>query len=270
MGMQTGRTGVAAGDDRNMPEANELDLPPGYESVRLRESGDAFAHACAIAGARGAGTLVWVSRYDLIEFAVVLEPGEPLMQARRGFFVGMNAIANALATHCPPERDFTFAWPDAILLDHGLIGGAQLGWPETCREDEVPEWLVFGVLLRAADLSHFEPGETPSVTALTNEGFELVSGEAIIESFARHLMTAFDLWGEKGFRAIGEDYLERLPRRLAAEKRIIDANGDLIVSLPAAARPDRISLTDSLAAIQWLDRASRYPKSSFVAAGAVS
>lgn len=259
-----------AGTQDYMSDTNELDLPPGYESVRLRESGDAFEHACAIAAQRGAGTLVWVSRYDLIEFAVVLEPDEPLAKARRGFFAGMNAVADALAAHCPPERDFTFAWPDAILLDHGLIGGAQLGWPKACREDEVPGWLVFGVLLRAADLSHFEPGETPEVTALTNEGFELVSGEAIIDSFARHLMTGFDLWGEKGFRAVGEQYLERLPRKLASEQRIIDTNGDLVVSLPAAAKPDRLSLTDGLAAIQWLDRTSRYPKSSFAVSGTPS
>src|SRR5262249_6144518 len=51
-----------------------LDLPPGYTLVALREHGDAFAHACAIAAKAGAGTLVWVRRYDLVEYAVVLEP----------------------------------------------------------------------------------------------------------------------------------------------------------------------------------------------------
>ncbi|MFZ9502624.1 MAG: hypothetical protein ACO27F_13760, partial [Beijerinckiaceae bacterium] len=30
-----------------------LDLPPGYEVIALRERGDAFAHACAIAGQAG-------------------------------------------------------------------------------------------------------------------------------------------------------------------------------------------------------------------------
>ena len=60
-----------------------LDLPPGYALVALRELGDAFAHGCEIAAKSGAGTLIWVRRYDLVEFAVVLEPGEPLMSARR-------------------------------------------------------------------------------------------------------------------------------------------------------------------------------------------
>ena len=60
-----------------------LDLPPGYTLVALRELGDAFAHGCQIAAEAGAGTLVWVRRYDLVEFAVVLEPNEPLKSARR-------------------------------------------------------------------------------------------------------------------------------------------------------------------------------------------
>src|SRR4051812_40465836 len=55
-----------------------LDLPPGYHPVGLRELGDAFVHGCDIAAEAGAGTLVWVRRYDLVEFAVVLEPEEAL------------------------------------------------------------------------------------------------------------------------------------------------------------------------------------------------
>ena len=89
-----------------------LDLPPGYTLVALRELGDAFAHGCVIAAEAGAGTLVWVRRYDLVEFAVVLEPEEPLQSARRAFFAGMNAAADAIAAHCPPEREVGFDWPD--------------------------------------------------------------------------------------------------------------------------------------------------------------
>src|SRR3546814_14434789 len=85
-----------------------LDVPPPYDVVTLREVGDAFAHACAIAGESGAGTLVWVGRYDLAEFAVVLEPEETLAEARRAFYVGMNALADALSFHAPPERPVEF------------------------------------------------------------------------------------------------------------------------------------------------------------------
>ncbi len=245
-----------------MRENGELDLPPGFTGVRLREAGDAFAHACAIAPKEGAATLVWVSRYDLIEFAVVLEPDEPLQAARRAFLACMHALADALAAHCPPERDVQFVWPDAMLFDGGLIGGGRLGWPASCAEDAVPDWLVFGAILRAADLSHIEPGLMPEATALANEGFELISSEAVIESFARHLMTAIDRWTERGFKAVGAQYLERLPRTLAAERRIFDGNGDLLVTLPAAAKPERFSLVDSLRSVTWYDPVERYPRSS--------
>jgi biotin-(acetyl-CoA carboxylase) ligase len=239
-----------------------LDLPPGYTLVALREVGDAFAHGCSIAAEAGAGTLVWVRRYDLVEFAVVLEPDEPLMSARRAFFAGMNAAADAIAAHCPPEREVSFGWPDAIQFDGGLLGGGRLGWPKDCGEDEVPAWLVFGIILRAADMAHIEEVQAAASVSLLSEGFEMIDTDAIIASFARHLMTAFDRWNERGFEAIARDYLERLPKRKVVERRTIDLNGDLLVAPPAGrGPPDRTSLVDALARADWYDPQARGPKS---------
>lgn len=238
-----------------------LDLPPGYTLVALRELGDAFAHGCEIATEAGAGTLVWVRRYDLVEFAVVLEPAEPLASARRALFAGMNAVADAIAAHCPPEREISFEWPDAIKFDGGLLGGARLAWPSDCKEAEVPAWLVFGVMLRAADMAHVEEAEAAAGVSLLSEGFEMIDTDAIIASFARHLMTAFDLWNERGFEPVARDYLERLPKRKAGERRAIDLNGDLLVRLPTGSRrPDRASLVDALVKAAWYDPQPRGPK----------
>ena len=238
-----------------------LDLPPGYTLVALRELGDAFAHACEIAAEQGAGTLVWVRRYDLVEFAVVLEPDEPLRSARRALFAGMNAVADAIAAHCPPEREVAFDWPDAIRFDAGLLGGGRLGWPAECTEDDIPEWLVFGAILRAAAMAHVPEVQAASGVSLLSEGFEMVDTNAIIESFSRHLMTAFDRWKERGFEAIARDYLERLPRRKAGERRGIDVNGDLLVNQPAASgTPARSSLVDALGRAAWYDPQARGPK----------
>ncbi|HEY7548713.1 MAG TPA: biotin/lipoate--protein ligase family protein, partial [Hyphomicrobiaceae bacterium] len=77
---------------RHTDRALALDLPPPFQLVTLREVGDAFAHAQAVASERGAGTLVHVGRFDLSEFAVVLEPDEPLASARRAFYAGMVAL----------------------------------------------------------------------------------------------------------------------------------------------------------------------------------
>lgn len=243
---------------RAIPANPTLDLPPGYTLVALREYGDAFAHGCEIAADSGAGTLVWVRRYDLVEFAVVLEPNEPLASARRALFAGMNATADAIAVHCPPERDVAFAWPDTILFDGGLLGGARLAWPKDCREDEVPAWLVFGVILRAADMAHVEAAAAATGVALLNEGFEMVETDAIIESFARHFMAAFDRWNEHGFEPVARDYLERLPKQKAGERRGIDVNGDLLVGTKD--QPERSSLINALAQVAWYDPAYRAPK----------
>jgi hypothetical protein len=239
--------------------ARRLDLPPGYDLIALRERGDAFAHACAIAGEAGAGAFVHVGRYDLVEFAVVLEPGEPLSGARRAFYAGMHALAEAIAAYCPPERDVAFDWPGSILFDAGLVGGGRLAWPQGCGEDDVPDWLVFGAMLRAADLGGPETGLAPNSTSLVAAGFELVETQSIAESFARHLMLAFDTWGERGFRGVGEAYLERLPKA-EGEKRIIDANGDLLVTAAGASRPERRAFLPALEACAWYDLARAAPR----------
>jgi hypothetical protein len=93
------------------------------------------------------------------------------------------------------------------------------------------------------------------------EGFQMVETDAIVESFARHLMTAFDTWNERGFEPIARDYLERLPKSKAGERRGIDVNGDLLTSLPQARGAlQRTSLVEALAQAAWYDAAHRGPK----------
>jgi len=70
-----------------------------------------------------------------------------------------------------------------------LLGGARLGWPTGCAETSVPEWLVLGVILRAADMAHVEEVQVAAGVSLLSEGFEMIDTDAIIGSFARHLMT---------------------------------------------------------------------------------
>jgi hypothetical protein len=228
--------------------------------VTLREAGDAFVHACGIAGDAGAGTFVWVGRFDLVEFAVVLEPEEPLAGARRAFLAGMAALADAIAAHCRPEAPLTFEWPDAVRFDGALIGGGRLGWPQACAEDAMPDWLVFSAMLIAARPRAREPGPAPNATSLEDEGF-FESGQAIVESFARHLMTGFDLWSERGFDAVARGYLARLPKERAADRRRIDEIGDLLIANEGrTGPPERLPLLPALLVPSWLDPVTRAPR----------
>ena len=197
-------------------------LPPAYRLVTLREVGDAFAHAKANAASEGAGTLVFVGRFDLVEFAVVLEPDEPLRQARRAFYAGMAALADALAVNAPPEKPMHIDWPDAIRIDAGLVGGGRLAWPDNADENEPPEWLVFGAQIRTVSMLEGEAGLRPLSAALEEEGFNDMTAGELVEAFSRHFMSANDTWQEQGFGAIAKEYLSRLPdreRRAARHRR---------------------------------------------------
>src|SRR5262245_285860 len=253
-------------DTRNRtrsPAKQVLDLPPPFRLVTLREVGDAFAHAKTIAAEAGAGTLVYVGRFDLAEFAVVLEPEEPLAAARRAFYIGCAALGDALTVHAPPEKLVEFDWPGTICIDRGLVGGARLAWPEGADENVVPDWLVFGAMIRTVSMGEEEPGMRPLAAALEEEGFDDATSGQLVESFARHLMVAFDTWQESGFGEIAKSYLARLSPQQGV-RRDIDNNGDLLVR-PVGAGLGRIDverreLVPALAAPAWLDPGTGGPR----------
>jgi hypothetical protein len=236
-----------------------LDLPPPFRLVTLREVGDAFAHAARIAAEEGAGTLVHVGRFDLAEFAVVLEPNEALKTARCALYAGLVALADALAVHAPPERPIAFDWPDAVRVDSGLVGGGRLGWPTDADENEPPAWLVFGAMIRTVAMGEEEPGVRPLASALEDEGFDDLGSGRLIESFARHLMVVIDAWQEQGFAEIGKNYLARLKPETGV-RRDLDANGDLLVRRMASRDVERRSLVDALAHPSWLDPQTGGPR----------
>jgi biotin-(acetyl-CoA carboxylase) ligase len=233
-----------------------LRLPPGFEGVALRESGDAFRQAMALAPDKGAGTLVFVNRFDLIEFAVVLEPDEPLRQARRAFLAGMTALLDALAVFSAPEKPLTITWPDTILSDGAIIGGGRLGIAPGAQEESVPDWLVFGAMLRLHAMGEIEPGLRAMSATLTEEGFdEDVSPERLVESFCRHLMLGVDQWQRDGFAHLGRRYLEWLTKEDGVVFGL-DGMGNLV------SKDEWITKRDLRLALQtpaWLDTEQNEP-----------
>jgi hypothetical protein len=242
----------------NTPFAPMLDLPPPFRAVALREVGDAFTHAIEIAADAGAGTLVHVGRFDLAEFAVVLEPDEPLRTARRVLFAALAALADALSVHAPPEKPISFNWPATIRIDGGVIGGARLAWPVGSSEEAPPAWLVFAAMIRTAAVGGEEPGLHPLGTTLDAEGFDHDSSR-LVESFARHFMVTIDTWQQDGFAEVAKNYLSRLaPER--GVRRELDDNGDLLVRRVDKAAIDRRSLLHDLETPSWLDPATGAPR----------
>lgn len=228
-------------------------MPPPFALVRLREGGDAFAHACRIAPESGAGTLVYVGRFDLAEFAVVLEPDEPLRSARRAFYAGMVALTDALRAYAPPNKEVAIDWPDTVRVDGGLVGGGRLGWPLSASEDAPPAWLVFGAMIRTVAMTDREPGVHPLASALDQEGFGEAGAVQVTESFARNLMLAIDTWRVDGFDDVGREYLTRILRERQTLHRI-DEDGNLRIRRIGTGQTTRRELAKALTVPSWLDQ----------------
>lgn len=234
----------------------DLDLPPPFRAIILREAGDAFAHACAHAADGGAGTLVFVGRFDLAEFAVVLEPEEPLRNARPVFYAAMLALYETLAATAPPEKPIAIGWPDAIYVDGGLVGGGRLAWPRGIAETEVPPWLVFGALIRTTSMNS-DAGLYPLATALETEGFEDRAADELVARFARRLMTALDRWSESGLAPLARDYAATLTPRAGPAAEIADDGAFIERAGRVSTRRDLVA---ALSSPSWLDPRTGGPR----------
>ncbi len=221
-----------------------LVLPPPFTPYHA-ETDDVLSEACRLAPEEGAGCLVWrwvtsKARAGRLDFAVVLEPETPLAEARRAFIIGMVALGQALAAHCPPEREVRFGWPGGIILDTSRLGGMRLAIAPGTAEDAVPDWMVLGVEL-IADRDHLErPGDYPHSVSLKEEEFD--DPPAVLETFASYLMLNFDRWKHEGFAGVAERY----DRRLTDEGKLTEM-GDLTTGDSEAA------LADALGGADWRD-----------------
>jgi biotin-(acetyl-CoA carboxylase) ligase len=242
--------------------APTIELPPPFRLVTLREAGDAVAYARKHAAELGAGTLVSVGRFDVAEFAVVLEPDEPYGSSWRVLYAGMVALVRAMASIAPPHKPVVIAWPDAIRVDGGCVGGGRLVAPEHPDAATPPLWLVFGALIRLASVPgqdrDLSPREGLEDTALDEEGFDDADAKGLVEAFARHLMRVLDRWRDDGFAAVAGEYLSHLAPEHGVQRDIGDA-GDLVVRRPGR-RAERHALKQKLARPSWLGSPDGEPR----------
>lgn len=226
---------------------SDFDLPPIFRLVTLREVGNAVAYARMHAAELGAGTLVCVGRFDVAEFAVVLEPDEPFAVSWRALYAGMVALAKAVAAIVPPANSVAIEWPDAIRVDGTLIGGGRLAWPDGADATLPPPWLIFGAIVRPALI----PNEGSAVHPLVDPNISDNEGPNLLtERFARHLMRITDRWSDAGFSAVADEYHYHLRRRDGIHHAICD-DGDLLVSRGDASS-ERHRLEPKLVVPSWL------------------
>lgn len=232
-----------------LEQARTIPLPPPY-TLHIVAERDVVAYASMLASDEGAGTLVVHQGPGLLAFAVVLEPDQPLRDAQMAFTLGMVALADALAAHCPPERAVRLNWPDEIRFDKARLGGGRFAIAPDTGHDDVPDWLVFGAEL-IADRDHLDaPGLFPDSVSLKEEAFD--PAEDIISTFASYMMLYFDRWVHDGIESVTNRYLMRIdPPLLRGVRRI---EGDRLVEIsPAGGGKRSAPLLDALGTTGWRD-----------------
>lgn len=225
-----------------------LMLPPPY-TLFMGQGGDILDEAAALAPEKGAGTLVLQQSPGLLAFAVVLEPDQPLEEAQMAFLLGMSALGDALAAHCPPERPVRFVWPDELRYDKARLGGGRLRVAPGCGPQEVPDWMVFAAELIADRDQLADPGEYPDSLSLKEDEFD--ASEAIVSTFASYMMLYFDRWAHDGLEAVTNRYLMRIDPPLLRGVRRLD--GDRLIEITPSGERRYPPLMEALGQSGWRD-----------------
>lgn len=185
-------------------------LPPAFRLVVVDREVDAFERA------RGAapqglddGTAYWTDRGDRLRLAFAFRPQTGRAEALETVYVLGVAAADALAAAVPAGLPLGLGWPGDLVLDGARVGRLRVA----LGPGEMPSWLVLGVGIDLGPSAR-EPGETPDLTTLADAGAEdEVTGAALAEGVARHLLHWLDRWAEDGLGPVRAAWNRRCHRR---------------------------------------------------------
>lgn len=242
-------------------------FPPLLTGHAVRGSESAFETACARAagGELGAGDVVWSRNTALVDLAVILEPDVPQETAVQMLPLVMVALGDCIGALSPPQVGVTFTWPDIVRVNGAVAGAfrAAAGGPREAQS--VAPWMVLGLTLRHMRGSKDpEPGLSPEITWLSEEGCGELTRTDIIESYSRHFLTWLNNWSEDGFKGVHESWVYRAEERdqemtlehggetLSGQFLGLDESGNLLLKAGDGVRTarliDRFAFPDAQAA----------------------
>jgi len=200
-------------------------FPPLLRGEKLPGDADPMTSACAGAksGELGAGDILWSPNTSRMRFALVLEPDVPRTRCGEMVYAAMVAFGDSAGALIPPEIAITYQWPNAIQMNDGQIGFADLEVSET-ENDGIPDWMVLVIEIQMVpSFEDTNPGENYHVTTMWDEGCGDITRTELLESTSRHIVNAIHNWSEDGFAPVHEQWLgrinksEKLSRDLEAE-----------------------------------------------------
>ncbi len=222
----------------------------------------------AAAGQLGAGDTLWLQDDALVSLAIVLEPEVAMRKAAQMLPVAVVAAGDCIGALTPPQVAVHFRWPATLLVNGAVAGDCHLVAPDLGPE-HLADWLVLGVTMRLAfapdpgDGDGPEPGATPGITALAEEGCEDLTTGDVLESYSRHFLSWLDTWQSEGFGEVSDNWIGRAEHAdaigelhhptgsLAARVLTMDEDGSLIV------KPEQGDAR-ALALIECVEHAARF------------
>jgi len=154
---------------------DRVQLPPGFTALICTARP---LDAAADAAREGAdpGTLFHTDLGARCAFAVILAPDRPVADAAV-LALGARAVQAALAALAPEQVPVRVVGTDRVEVDGAQVATlAVVRAPTMC--DDVPEWIVLEIAI-AIDLQLTEPGLTPGITCLVEEGFHTSAAEVL-------------------------------------------------------------------------------------------
>jgi len=195
----------------------EPSFPPLLSGHPLDAAEDTFETACrrAAQGSLGAGDVLWSRDLFRVCLAIVLEPEIGMDRAVQMLPLAMAALGDCIGSLTPPQVGLTFIWPDVVCIN-GAPAGAFRAAAAASEAEEPPAWMVIGFTLRhLRGPADPEPGETPDITWLGEEGGSELAPADIIDSYCRHFLTWLNHWEDDGFKPIHDSWMFRAHHRNA-------------------------------------------------------
>jgi len=183
-------------------------FPPLFSGELVPQNTDPFDKAVsrAIAGV-DSGTIFYSQAVDTVRAALVLAPETPLEDAIQAVYVAQVGLAESLGALAPPEVPIHFQWPDRIKVNGAVCGGVRYA-ADVSDPKAQPNWLVIGIDVPFMNLRD-EPGKTPNMTSLNEEGCGEIEPMALLESWSKHTLLWLNHFMESGFERIHNEWRPR-------------------------------------------------------------
>jgi BirA family biotin operon repressor/biotin-[acetyl-CoA-carboxylase] ligase len=181
---------------------DELILPPLLNAICCEQP---FQTAIEQVRQRkaGAGDLFWSRDQAIANIAIVLEPEVTRDRVIEMLPLTLVALSDCLAVLLPPQVGVGFRDCFHLVVNGGVAGTIRAAISKIDSNTDIPDWLVLElkVGLERTDTDE-EPGLQPDITTMDEEGWEDISLNKFIETFARHFLSWLVAWQDDGFGKI--------------------------------------------------------------------